>query len=48
MKSKLERKVRNLNRQLEYVQKVYPRSNTIHKLKCKIYYYNKKLASFCN
>lgn len=45
MKSKLERKVRNLNHQLEYIQKVYPRSNTIHKLKCKIYYYNKKLAS---
>ena len=48
MKSKLERKVRNLTHQLEYVQKVYPRSNTIHKLECKIYYDNKKLASLCD
>ena len=48
MKSKLEKKVRNLSHQLEYYKKVYPGSNTIHKLKCKIYYYNKKLASLCD
>lgn len=45
MKIKLERKIKNLTHQLEYIKKVYPKSKTIHKLKCKIYYYTKKIAS---
>jgi len=45
MRIKLERKIRNLTHELEYYQKVYPRSSAIHKLKCKIYYYNKKLEN---
>ena len=45
MKSKLERKVRNLTHQLEYIQKVYPGCSKVHKLKYQIYYYNKKIAS---
>lgn len=48
MKSKLERKVRNLTHQLEYIQKVYPGCSKVHKLKCQIYYYNKKIASLCD
>lgn len=43
MKPKLEMKVINLIHQLGYIQRVYPRSNIIYKLKCRIYYYNKKI-----
>lgn len=41
----IEKKIRNLAHQLEYVKRVYPRSDNVNKLRCKIYYYKKKLAS---
>ena len=47
MQERIMCKIKNLGRELEYYKRVYPRSNTIHKLRCKIYYYNKKLASLC-
>ena len=48
MEEKYIKKVRNLTHQLEYLKKVYPRCSKIHKLKCQIYYYNKKIASLCD
>lgn len=46
MQDKLKHKLINLTRELEYYKKVYPRSNKkVNKLRCKIYYYNKKLTS---
>lgn len=45
MQEKLERKVRNLTHQLEYLKKVYPGCSKIHRIKCQIYYYNKKLGA---
>ena len=44
----VERKIINLTHSLEYYKKVYPKSSKVHKLKCQIYYYNKKLASLCD
>lgn len=48
MKTKTEREIYILNKELEYYKRVYPKSDKIHKLKCRIYYYNKKLASLCD
>lgn len=45
MKIDIENKISNLTRELKYYKAVYPRSDKINKLRCKIYYYNKKLAS---
>ena len=45
MKTNIENKISNLTKELNYYKAVYPRSSKINKLKCKIYYYNKKLAS---
>ncbi len=41
----LERKIRNLIHELEYYKRVYPKSSKINKIRCKIYYYKKKIAS---
>lgn len=47
MQERLKHKLVNLTRELEYYKKVYPRSNKVNRLRCKIYYYNKKLTSLC-
>lgn len=47
-KEQIERKINNLKQNLDYYERVYPRSGTIHKLKCRIYYYSKKLSSLCD
>lgn len=47
-KYKIDNKIKNLNREIEYYKKVYPRSSKINNLKSKLYYYNKKLASLCD
>lgn len=41
----IENKIIRLTKELKYYKTVYPRSNKISKLRSKIYYYNKKLAS---
>lgn len=45
MKIDIENKISVLTKELKYYKAVYPRSNKVNKLRCKIYYYNKKLAS---
>lgn len=45
MKIDIENKISKLTKELKYYRTVYPRSNKVNKLRCKIYYYNKKLAS---
>jgi hypothetical protein len=44
----IEKKIRNLKHQLEYLKKVYPGCDKIIKLKNQISYYNNKLASLCD
>lgn len=44
----IEVKIRNLKHDLEYSERVYPKSKRTKNLKSKLYYYTKKLSSLCD